>query len=283
MRGEGLDAAVRLPDGRSLSYRECGAPGGTPVFFFHGMPGSRYQCPDDGVALEQRVRLIAPERPGYGLSDAPPESYSFASWARDVGALAAALGIDRFAVAGYSIGGVFALACAHELPRRVTEVGLIGSLAPLDVPGNWQGLGSVRGLYELAQKDLDGLRRALESLTTPEAFLGALAETICESDRRLLDESPLRDRFLRDCRETLRRGSGVVLREFVLAAHPWGINVSRIAVPTTLWHGLDDINAPPAMAQYLAANIPGCRARFYPAEGHLLMFAHWREILTALA
>jgi pimeloyl-ACP methyl ester carboxylesterase len=36
------------------------------------------------------------------------------------------------------------------------------------------------------------------------------------------------------------------------------------------------------MGQYLASAIPNCRATFLPKAGHLLIFDHWPEILSAL-
>ena len=63
------DKTVRLSDGRTLSYTECGDPAGAPVFFLHGTPGSRLLGtglhPD---AVSCKVRLISPDRPGYGNS-----------------------------------------------------------------------------------------------------------------------------------------------------------------------------------------------------------------------
>jgi pimeloyl-ACP methyl ester carboxylesterase len=280
----GFDASVRLPDGRRLCYRDSGDPRGTALLFFHGIPGSRFQCPDSGLALERGVRVIAPERPGYGGSDdiQYPSRYSLSAWAADVEVLVDALGIDRFAIAGYSMGGAFALACAHRLPARVMRVGLIGSLAPLDVAGNWDGWGPVRMFYELARSDEAALMRAVEPLGTAEALLAALADTVCDVDRELLARSPIRSRLLRDAQETLRSGVRPVVRDLILGAHAWGFDPADVRVPAFLWHGADDITVPVAMARYLAAAIPGASAQICPHEGHFLMFSHWPAILSAL-
>jgi pimeloyl-ACP methyl ester carboxylesterase len=62
--------SIRLRDGRKLSFAEYGDPAGRPVFFFHGFPGSRFDGEHAGRVSESiGVRLIAPERPGLGLSD----------------------------------------------------------------------------------------------------------------------------------------------------------------------------------------------------------------------
>jgi hypothetical protein len=63
---------IKLSDGRTLAYLDIGDPEGRPLFYFHGGPGSRLE----GLLYDQfnrqlGIRMIAPDRPGYGLSDFP--------------------------------------------------------------------------------------------------------------------------------------------------------------------------------------------------------------------
>src|SRR5262245_40253090 len=101
-RGENGMATARavtvlaLDDGRELAFAELGAPDGTPVFGFHGTPGSHRQiavC--DAAARAEGVRLIAPDRPGYGQSTFHRDR-RLVDWPRDVAALADHLGLARF-------------------------------------------------------------------------------------------------------------------------------------------------------------------------------------------
>ena len=64
-------SSMRLLDGRTLSYAEYGVPGGKPVFYFHGLAGSRLEpAMLDADDLEGAgIRLIACDRPGMGASD----------------------------------------------------------------------------------------------------------------------------------------------------------------------------------------------------------------------
>ena len=116
---EGL---VDLPDGRRLGYGEYGHRGGTPVLMFHGVPGGRQL--DIGPAKECGAWAFVLERPGYGLSD-PQPGRKLIDWSNDVAAFADHFQFDRFAVAGFSGGGPYALACGHDMPDRVSKVGLI--------------------------------------------------------------------------------------------------------------------------------------------------------------
>ncbi len=61
---------VRLADGRRIGYAEYGDPQGASVLAIHGTPGSRFMFAlTDKAARERGLRIFAPERPGYGLSD----------------------------------------------------------------------------------------------------------------------------------------------------------------------------------------------------------------------
>jgi len=122
---------MTLADGRRLAYARYGLAGGRPLFYLHGLPGSRYECQlIDTPARNAGIAVIAPDRPGYGLTE-PRQDRSLCAWTDDVASLADQLGIDRFSVVGVSGGGPCALACAHQMPERVTALGLVASLGPV--------------------------------------------------------------------------------------------------------------------------------------------------------
>ena len=60
---------ITIRDGRILGYMELGSHDGRPLLYFHGHPGSRYEAKLlEEHAIELNIRLIAIDRPGYGLS-----------------------------------------------------------------------------------------------------------------------------------------------------------------------------------------------------------------------
>jgi len=66
---------VHTQSGRTLAYAQTGQPDGVPLFYFHGIPGSRldFEQPFNRPALEDTVvRIIGIDRPGYGGSDSSP-------------------------------------------------------------------------------------------------------------------------------------------------------------------------------------------------------------------
>ncbi len=97
----GENRVLLLSDGRRLGFAEYGDPAGIPVLAFHGMPGSRFMFrlahePADRLGL----RLVAPDRPGFGLSDFLPNR-TLASWGSDMRDLADSLGLNSFRRGGH--------------------------------------------------------------------------------------------------------------------------------------------------------------------------------------
>lgn len=161
------EGVFSLPDGRRMAYAEYGAGQGRPVLFCHGTPGSRLGItPGMADSAEGRgVRLIVPDRPGYGRSD-PQPGRTLAGWAEDAGRLMDGLGIQQFGVVAYSSGGLYALACAWALAGRVTGVALASPLAPnLMAPEVAAAMTPVvRESLRQARDDSDGLCRGLAPL-----------------------------------------------------------------------------------------------------------------------
>jgi pimeloyl-ACP methyl ester carboxylesterase len=123
---------VELASGRRVNVLETGD--GVPALFLHGSStDSRSLLPL--LAHLDGVRAIAVDRPGFGTSDpvrVPRERFRAAAVAF-VDEILDALGLERPALAGNSMGGTWALWYALARPERVRRLVLVGS-APL-LPG----------------------------------------------------------------------------------------------------------------------------------------------------
>ncbi len=279
---------IQLQDKRLLAYAEYGDPQGKPVMLFHGTPGSRlFHHPDESIALSVGARVIVPDRPGYGLSDFKAGRYLL-DWPDDVLQLADALGIDRFAVAGISGGGPYAIACAIRIPHRLTRAALISSMAPLSFPAATDGMTwRNRLLFRLSQNSqmLTRLSWWIMSLAyrqNPQRFFGFETGLSSQSEREVVNRPEVESILVRDYGEALRAGIDGVACETIMLAQPWGFRLEDVALETHLWHGEEDARTPIAMGRYLAASIPNCRAAFLTSEGHEVFYNHWREILCVL-
>ncbi len=82
---------ITLSDGKQLCWAEYGDPVGTPVFVFHGNPGSRLSWGlMPGSPFLPGLRLVAPDRPGYGRMDFKP--HALERWPADVAKIGGRIG-----------------------------------------------------------------------------------------------------------------------------------------------------------------------------------------------
>ncbi|MFQ5656585.1 MAG: alpha/beta fold hydrolase [Candidatus Methylomirabilales bacterium] len=283
------DNILRLSDGRRLGYAEYGDAGGDPIFIFHGNPGSRLSwglLP--GSSFRAGLRVIAPDRPGYGLSDFQP-GRTFVDWPDDVVSLANALGLNRFAVVGVSGGGPYALACAWKIPERLTAVGVISAVGPLDAPRATEGMSRTnRLIFFLARHAPRLTRRNMKYLgplvhRSPEKLIKRLIfDAMADVDKAVVVRREIRELFRRDFREAFRQGGWGSAHDVTLYARPWPIPLEQISMEVHLWQGEADPSVPPTMGYYLARAMPNCRATFIPNAGHLWIIDHVNEVLATL-
>ncbi|WP_336923787.1 alpha/beta fold hydrolase [Aquipuribacter sp. SD81] len=122
-------------------------------------------------ALADRFRLVAPDQAGFGGTPLAPGSRGgLAAWTESAAGLMAALGLDRYAVVGHSMGGAVALAVAAAHPDRVTHVVGVSAMgapgAPLspDLDALWAAPPGPEGARDM-------LRRLVldDALVTDEA------------------------------------------------------------------------------------------------------------------
>jgi len=270
-------ASIRLKCGRSIGTSEHGDPKGSLLLWFHGTPGSRTWAPPDPEATRAAgVRIVVLERPGFGASDFQPDRRVL-DWPSDVAHVADALGAERFAIAGVSGAGPYLAACAYALPERVRAVGMIGVVAPLEAPGVRAGMTlRRRALFRAARHAPRGamLLRALG----PERIYRMMTSDAPPCDRRVIEATWIAKVAM--TREAMRAGPRGYAWDLALATRPWGFPLEAIRVPVYIWHGERDVTTPVAMGRYLAAAIPGARARFLPDQGHFLSGAIWPELLA---
>ena len=128
-----LKKQVRLPNGLQLNYVELGDQKGEPLLLLHGYTDSSRSW-SLMVPHLSRYRLLIPDQRGHGGSDAPQCCYGSTQFADDARLFLDALGIERAAVAGHSLGSMVAISLAADHPERVSRIILIGStaLVPVD-------------------------------------------------------------------------------------------------------------------------------------------------------
>ncbi|WP_380678676.1 alpha/beta fold hydrolase [Salinigranum sp. GCM10025319] len=218
-----------LPDGRTLAYATAGDPHGTSVLVHHGTPGSRlFAALLSEAARDVGVRLVVPDRPGYGRSSPPPDGWTWTDWRADCDALLAAESIDRAGSLGFSGGGPFALATAAS--DRTARVGLVSALVP-PLEGDLATLARIPYAIRVVFRLTDVVAR----VTGPGVVLDQYTE-------RDVDDN-VAAAVAADFHEALRQGAQAPARENRLFTTT-DVDMSPPSIPIRAWHGTHDENTP---------------------------------------
>ena len=234
--------ACTLPDGRTLSYATGGDPDGFPVVVHHGTPGSRlFGALLSPPAAEVGVRILVPDRPGYGRSSSPPDEWSWENWPADLGALLDAESVGQAGALGFSGGGPFALAAASD--DRVTRVGLVSSV----VPPAENALATLASV-PFALRAMFRISGVVASISGPSAVVSQY------TDRSVSDA--VAEAVAADFHEALAPGARAVERENRAFASA-SLDPDSVDAPVRAWHGTSDENTPISPARSLVDAVDG--------------------------
>ncbi len=280
-----MTGSVTLPDGRVLAYEEYGVPTGFPILSFHGGLSSRLDAaPAHAAAVAKGVRLISPDRPGMGLSSYQPRR-RLTDWPADVTSLTGALGIEEFAVMGWSAGGPYAAICAARMGGRVTAAALLSSAVPLDLYGTTRGLSVEDRALLLLTRRTPSLASALMKVSVVNASNARLFRAVMRSfppaDRTVLTEWGPPDHALAFVREAMRQGTEGCVQDYRIFGEPWGFALEEIRIPVHIWEGADDRTGPPGYRAFLKRHIPQASVTVVPGEGHLSLLPHQAPAIFA--
>jgi pimeloyl-ACP methyl ester carboxylesterase len=280
---------IELPEGRLLGYSEYGDLSGKPIFFFHGWPGARLQgALAENSAIRLGIRIIAPDRPGFGLSDFQPNR-QILDWPNDVVFLAEHLHLGEFGVIGLSGGAPYALACGFKIPKLLTSVGIVSGVGPSDESGADKGVSEeLRRMVRLARIVPWILTPILKRVArqrqhNPEGAFAQLLDSLPEPDRQALSHPEISKKAMEASADSFQPGVKGHAWEMRLFGRSWGFAMEDVQVPVLLWHGTADENILPLTGRMQAEAIPNCTAQFLPNEGHYSLYInHVSEILQGL-
>jgi pimeloyl-ACP methyl ester carboxylesterase len=280
---------VRTDDGRSLDAHDDGGDG--PVVVWHqGSPQTGAPLtPVLEAARVRGMRHVSYARPGYGGSTARP-GRSVADAADDVRAIADALGIERFAVAGASGGGPHALACAALLGDRCAVAMCVSSPAPVDAEGlEWlAGMGAdnvaefraaMRGEAALIAHLGDGPSQLAD--VSADELVPAIKSVLSGVDASVFTDA-LAENWVRVLRYGLAPGAGGWIDDDLALLGDWGFDLRGprpAGVPVEIWHGGHDLMVPASHGEWLASHVPDASFMFFEDEGHVSLFERQMSLI----
>lgn len=250
---------VDLPGGLHVHYQEDGDAALPTLVLLHGF-GDSYTTWDAWVReLRGRFHIVRLDFPGHGLTRAPDDYVLRLDRLADlVDAFAAQLGLERFAVAGNSMGGGVAWQLALRHPARLDALVLVDAAGfpnetPAKIPFAFQIL-----RYRLGR----ALLRNIDNRPLIEEGLKA----------DVYDKSVITPPFV-DRWAEFQRAPGH--RAILMSIDAGSVNracaaiLSQIEVPTLVMNGESDVLIEPASARKFAAAIPGAQLVLYRHVGHL--------------
>ena len=206
--------------------------------------------------LAESFRVIAFDNRDTGRSSRVHWPYSVAQMAQDAVAVLDGAGVARAHVYGISLGSLVAQEVALRRPDRVDALVLGASSA-----------GGFAAYKPSPSSFAQTFIARAGAMGPEEAEWAAVPYTYSEKTRRLHPE-----RIGADIAHRLRARPeplGYLHQAAAVAGHDAYERLNRVAAPTLVVHGEQDVFVPPANALVLADRIPGAQLRLWPDAGHM--------------
>ncbi len=274
-----------LSDRRRLAYRDYGARGGQTLVMFHEGMGSSLLPPGvQALAMELGVRVIAPERPGFGRSDACAD-YSFDGVADDMIAFCDALRLEKVSIVAVLSGAPAAIRTAAKLGPRAQSLLLCAGRPPRPTRGTNTIVARFRARLEENPWVSETLYGILQTRISPSFIERMIAAGAAYSpgDRAYVEAHPWVAAYVAaytaECLAVSRKGPGAEIRAFRRAGNA---TAEDLSCPVTVWHGEHDGFAPLAdLTDFLGDR--ATTVQVFPDTGHLLALRRWDHILRHVA
>ncbi len=269
---------LKVPvDGSNIFYREAGPRDAPKVLLLHGFPSSSHMFRDLIPLLADRFHIVAPDLPGFGLSDSPGRGLTFDRIAQTIDRFTEVIGFDRYAVYVFDYGAPTGFRLAVKHPERITAIITQNGNAYLE--GLSDGWNPIRAYWENASQ---ANRDALRDFLTPEATIWQYTHGVPDATAVSPDGYSLDSFYLG------RPGVADVQLDLFgdyksnVALYPQFQAYFRTQRPPLLavWGKNDPFFLPPG-AEAFKRDIPDATVRFFDT-GHFALETHAGEIAAAI-
>lgn len=252
---------IELADGQRIHLRDEGPRGAPAVMLLHGSNSDLHTWQPWVDELARSYRVIRYDQIGHGLTGpARDGDYGVDAFAADVGEVADALGLERFVLAGNSMGGGIAARYAMLHPERLAGLVLIdASGAPVERKGG--------GNLAFAIAATPGINRLAGEITPRWMVERSLSQSV--SNQAVVTPAAV-DRYWELARYPGNREAMLVRFSQPRRAFT-PEQVRAIRVPTLVMWGHEDALVPYEAAGWYMAHLPDATLASYPGIGHLPM------------
>ena len=250
-------------NGITLNYEAAGD--GPPLLLISGLGQNRRAWAPALPHLRGRVRCITVDNRGTGASDVPEGPYAIADMADDIAGLIDGFGHGPIDVAGWSLGGSVLQALMIRHPERVRRAVLVSTMPSYtEVQHMW-----LDAWLALRRSGADPLAQMVSAMAW-----GLTERTLCDHARTMdLARAALADPEPTSLAGFEAQAAGIRIYD----SRP---DLPRVATPTLVLCGREDVLTPPAQSEEIAALIPGARLALLDRGGHR-MVAEYPEAVAA--
>ncbi len=238
--GEPTEAVTRLV------YRDLGPRSAPVIVLLHGSPGDKENFDDLARELARAHRVLVPDLPGFGASDADLPEISIRSHGLQVGAWLEELEVERAHLVGFSLGGGAALHLIERDPERVASLALVASIGvqELELFGNYELNHALHGLQLGAWHVARWLLPHFGALDSARGYVRSFFES---------DQRPLR------------------------------AMLERLDLPLLVVHGAHDFLVSPDAAREHHRLVPHSELLMVEDQGHFLLWLWTEPLASALS
>jgi len=252
-------------NGIEINYKVTGNK--VPFVLIHGHPFDHTMWYPQVVEFSDDYQVITPDLRGYGNSSLPhPENTKFEDYATDVLQLLNYLNVDRFHLAGLSMGGQIIMEIFRQAPNRIKSLIFADTFAGLDTPEVKQGR------YETANRlEKDGM----------DAYADEVIYKMIRPEH--VNSMPeIAEHVVKMMKATTPIGAATALRARAERIDYLTKVLPQINVPTLVIVGREDEFTPVEKAEELKANLQNCKLVIIEDAGHMPNLEHAEEFNQAV-
>jgi len=261
----------------NIFYREAGDPQAPAVLLLHGFPSSSHMFRNLIPELAAEYRVVAPDLPGFGFSDAPNHgtfAYTFDHLAEIIAQFTTVVGLKKFAVYVFDYGAPTGFRLALKHPERIAAI--ITQNGNAYAEGLSDGWAPVRTYWANPTPEN---RNALKFLSTLETTRWQYMTGVSDAEKRIAPEAIALDQALLDRPQSAEIQLDLICNyDSNVALYPKFQEYFRTCQPPTLavW-GKNDPFFLPAGAEAFRRDNPAAKVVFFDT-GHFALETHAAEI-----
>ena len=225
---------------------------GPDLVMVHGVGSELDEWADVASVLQNRYRTISFDLRGHGESSKPDGTYTLADFVNDTRGLVDSLGIKRFHLAGFSLGGLIAQGFALTYPERLKSLILMSTVA---------------GRSDEEKRLVRERLAIIEGAIPGNHFDNSVARWFTD-DFRARNPKLIADL---NARSKLVNHATYAAAYRVLAENDLADRLPEIDLPALVATGEEDMGSNTRMAKLMADRIEGAQLYIFPKMRHSIL------------